>query len=388
MLLAFGLAGALVQAVAAPPGAVVSGRVLEQGTDAPVSGAQVVLITVPQGPPSGPMPFRSKTATTDELGRFAFGEVEPGRYQLNVQKAGFALPGAGRMAPAPFELKAGDSRNNLAVRLVRGGVIAGRVVDQYGEPLVDARVMVLRRPPVPAAAAARATFTNRLIPGGPGAQTNDLGEFRVHSLAPGEYYVQAAPGFRFGGTLSAQSSPAPGTTLVPTYFPGTSDPSAAQPVLVAAGQTTGDIEVRMLVAAAFQVSGVVVDEAGVPVQGAMVRLTLQDPGAPMPPTPMMSGLNQDRTDAAGAFSLVSVTNGAYTLIAIPPVVIQAGPGGTTGGFSSVSSGFVGVAGGVTTESRNGTTVQFRDDNGARVPVTVNEGSVTGLRVVVPRPSAR
>ena len=316
ILLALGLTGALAQAAPVAVGAVVSGQVVEAATGAPVAGAQVVLMTVPLGPPTNPMALRPKSTTTDQSGRFAFTDLEPGRYRLDAQKAGFARPfDSGAVAPPMLEVHAGERRSDVSVRLVRGGAIAGRVVDPYGEPIVNARVMVLRRPPMPpaspsspAAAAARARFSNRLVPAGQGGQTNDLGEFRVHSLPPGEYYLQAAA-VVFGGAVATPGRQGTGMTLVPTYFPGTSDASAAHPVLVMSGQTTDDVVVRMVAAPAFEVSGVVLDEAGAPVQGAMVRLTSQDASAPMAPlAPMMSGFNQVRTDASGSFSLANVTS--------------------------------------------------------------------------------
>jgi len=149
----------------------------------------------------------------------------------------------------------------------------------------------------------------------------------------------------------------------------------------------------MVIASAFRVTGTVVDEAGQAVTNAMVRLMPQN--ASGPPPPMMGPFNQGRTDAKGGFSFDAVTNGVYTLIAVPPLVTASAPqgtGGATGGSSSFSFGSSTVGGvigsGVTTESSNGTIVQYRDDAGTQVPVTVYEGSVTGLQLVVRRPSAR
>ena len=331
LLFAVGLAVALMQAPAAPEGTVVSGRVLEAGTQAPIAGAQVALMPVLQGPPASPFSFRPKTATTDENGRFVFIDIEPGRYRFNAQKTGFAID-VGTVPPPMIELKGGDRIDNLQVILQRGGVIAGRVVDQAGAPVADARVMVLRKPPMPpqssraGAAAAAARLANRLLPAGSGGQTNDLGEFRVHSLLPGDYYVQAAPRGDFGGPFVAGGAATAATTMVPTYFPSTTDSSAAQPIHVTAGQTASDVVVRMVIASAFRVSGAVVDEAGQAVTNAMVRLMPQN--ASGPPQPMMGPFNQGRTDAKGGFSFDAVTNGVYTLIAVPPLVTASAPQGT------------------------------------------------------------
>jgi protocatechuate 3,4-dioxygenase beta subunit len=397
-LLAVALSVALMQTPAVPKGAAVSGQVLEAGTQVPIAGAQVVLLPVLQGPPpTGPFSLRPTSTTTDESGRFVFIDTEPGRYRFNAQKSGFAIV-VGLGPPPMIELKSGERIDNLQLILQRGGVIAGRVVDQAGEPLADARVMVLRKPSMPpqssraGAAAAAARLANRLLPAGSSGQTNDLGEFRVHSLPPGDYYVQAAPRVYSGRPGVPGAAAAAATTMVPTYFPSTTDSSAAQPIQVGAGQTTTDVEVRMVIASVFRVSGTVVDEAGQAVTNAMVRLTPQN--ASGPPQPMMRPFNQGRTDASGGFSIDGVTNGAYTLIAVPPLVTASPPqrtGGATGGSSSFwfggSAGGV-IGGGVTTESSNGVTVQYRDDAGTQLPVTVSEGSVTGLQLVVRLPSAR
>jgi hypothetical protein len=403
LLVALGLAGALMQTPAADS-AVVSGRVLEQGTQAPLAGVQVMLIKRFQGPPTAPLARRPLAVTTDGDGRFVFAEVEPGGYQLTTRKPGLAAA-AGTSGSRSLEVKGGERRDNLEILLLRGGVIAGRVVDQSGEPLVDARVMVLRRMEAPptgspragtaATAVAAGSLQGRLMMAGPGAQTNDLGEFRLHSLAPGEYYVQAAPRAAFfGGDPSGSGMPAAATTMVPTFFPGTTDAAGAQPIMVSAGQTSGNVELRMIVAAASQVSGVVADEAGRPIANAMVKLILRDQAA-LRPMPMMMRPFQTRTDAKGAFVIGQVTNGAYTLIAVPPVVTATGPQTGRGGVSSGASSFsfvggtmAGGRGGVTTETSNGTTVEYRDETGTQLAVDINEGDVTSLQLVVHRPASK
>jgi hypothetical protein len=106
------------------------------------------------------------------------------------------------------------------------------------------------------------------------------------------------------------------------------------------------------------------------------------------------------SDSTGTFTIGGVVNGSYTLLAIAPVLLStrdAGRGSAAGTGSSMSfssgtatgsvvsggiSGFVG--GGVTTETINGVTSQYRDDAGTRVPVTVNDASLTGVEVVVRR----
>src|SRR5918999_3164845 len=105
LLIAFGLVGALIQSPAAAQSAAVSGQVVEEGSKAPVPGAQVVLFPVPSGP--GPGRFHQPpTSITDQDGRYRFDSLEPGRYGISVRKAGFASQNAARLRGV--ELAAGE----------------------------------------------------------------------------------------------------------------------------------------------------------------------------------------------------------------------------------------------------------------------------------------
>jgi hypothetical protein len=204
--------------------------------------------------------------------------------------------------------------------------------------------------------------------GSRGAQTNDLGEFRLFGLAPGEVYVQATSRPDFGRS----ASPRP-TVLLATYFPGTADVVGAMPITLAAGQTSGEITIRMVSAPAFEVSGVVTDEGGRPVENALVRLAIERaPGDP--PMPFSGGIRPARSDKAGRFTIGGVVTGSYTLLAIAPVLLSTrdaalddvGGIGASASFTSgtVTVGLVGgfVGGGVTTETLNGVTIQKPKQN--------------------------
>lgn len=198
---------------------------------------------------------------------------------------------------------------SLGVDLVpqEGAAIIGRVFDTSGQPLAGARVTALRRlsAPVP---------TERLTPAGQNAQTNDRGEFRIDGLPTGEYYISAAP--PPGSPLNAPVSGA--KAMVPTLFPGTVDPSAARPIAVAAGQTIDGIVVRLVSVPGFEITGMVVDDGGNPIAGAMLILTRSPRADVVTPGPIA----QARSDGAGRFVIGNVPNGLYTLIATVPVLLN------------------------------------------------------------------
>jgi protocatechuate 3,4-dioxygenase beta subunit len=302
----------------------VSGRVTGDA-DAPVSGARVIVI--PTARPTGPMGMPPQ-ALTDQDGRFVF-LLAPGEYRVDVQKTGYAPATDPMTGPRPLTVEAGQSVE-VDFHIQKGAVIAGRVLDSSGEPLTDMRVMAMRRMPsrgggVPA----------RLVPApmqGP-QQTNDLGEFRVTGLAPGEYYVAAmrmsAMGFGGAATTPAAAGGAR-TTYAPTFYPSTLDDASAHAITAAAGADVGNIVIIMQTAPAFRVSGVVVDENGNPVGRAMVML-MGDPGGGMFLGPAGNAQTQDD----GRFVIGDVPAGTYRVTAT--VIMTNLPGGVSGGaFTSFS----------------------------------------------------
>jgi hypothetical protein len=380
LFLSLALAGALSFEQAPRTGAQVariSGRVVEEGTNAPLSGARVSVLSL-DGPPSVSFPVSAPPQTiTNEDGRFVFDGLPPGRYRMNIQKAGFASP----LPPDPsafrtFELAPGQRLAGVNISMTKGAVITGQILDpSSGEPLAGSMVMAMRRlEAVNAPPGIGPSGGPRFVPVGQSVQTNDLGEFRIFGLPPGEYFVAASrpPIFGFAaGSIStiggaAATEPSPTTQVVMTFYPGTADESAAQPVAVAPGQVATGIVIRLLTARTYQVSGTVVDENGTPVAGAMVMLR-GDPRAPLPFAPV----GQGRADASGRFAIGGVTPGSYVAMASVPV--QLGSQGTGVGVGSFSA-----TGGTITLGR----VPSKFD---QANVTVTDANVEGVQIVVQRP---
>jgi protocatechuate 3,4-dioxygenase beta subunit len=348
----------------------VAGRVTAADTGAAIAGARVSMF--PARPRIGTFTPPAE-AITDQDGRFAFDGVAGGSYNLDVQKTGYvAFPDTpGR--PQTIQLEPGQTISDIAVQLQRGAVVAGRVLDAAGQPLADVGVMALRRTTVGS--------QERYLPrSGPG-QTNDIGEFRVAGLAPGDYIVAANPRGQapFGGPgmTPRAATPAPRTVPVTTYYPGTHDQGTAQTIHVAAGQTVENIVFTLLNAPAYRVSGVIVDDAGTPIAGAVVSL-MNDPRAGVFMGPPSGGRSRDD----GTFVLTGIPSGSYRVTAMVPVTIRSG-GGAGGGsvttWSSAGSGGIagGVSGGVVTGMNAGGPMQATE-------VVVADSDVGGVRVVVRR----
>jgi hypothetical protein len=202
------------------------------------------------------------TTDTDTQGRFHFDHLVAGVYQIVVDKAGF-VP-IGRMPPV--ELKDGQT-TTANVTMQRGGVIAGRILAGDGEAAIGITVSAVRLgfgPYGKKAVAVRQTTTD------------DLGRYRIHTLQPGEYYIEAAPDpLRMLSALAA-----PGKTPKPTksYFDGTPRLNDARAVTIAAEQELVDMDFTVGSAVVSTVTGRVTTTSGKP--AASYTMRLQRAGAP------------------------------------------------------------------------------------------------------------
>jgi hypothetical protein len=370
LILSLVLAGALLSEQAPRPGiqgaaqgARISGRVVEDGTNAPLSGARVTAIAMARGPvvspPGGPPP----QAVTDQDGRFVFDGLPPGRYRIDVQKATFASPVS---PPDPsalrtFQLAAGQALDGVNIPLLKGAVIAGQILDpSSGEPVVGTMVMAMRRLGVVGGPAGLVpSGTPRLVPAGQSAQTNDLGEFRIFGLPPGEYFVAASR------PPNSDLAPTGGIAAVFSFYPGTPDASAAQPVTVAAGQVAAGFVMRLVTPQTYQVSGTVVDENGTPVARAMVMLRNDPRTSGYMPMPVGMG----RSDAKGNFVISGVAPGSYQTMANVPSAVRS-QNSAGGGIDALASRRILINGRRTSD---------------QLDVTVTDANVEGVQIIVQLP---
>jgi hypothetical protein len=278
-----------------PLTASIRGRVTAADTGAPVRRAEV---RANSG--SG----TSRLVTTDGDGRYELRDLPAGTFTLTISRTGFVSLRFGQRrpleAPIAIELAEGE-RFTADISLPRGSAITGRVYNEFGEPVADVRVQTLRSRMIQG--------RRRLQPIGAGDRTDDTGAFRVHGLAPGDYYVAASGG-------GPDQPPGPNVKAsVPTYYPGTPIFEEAQRITLGLG-AEASADIHLLPIRTARVSGVVIDSAGAPV-GAMVNLSSETVGlgyvnAAMGPVPMTIAGHADAA-ADGAFVLSDVPPGSYTL---------------------------------------------------------------------------
>jgi hypothetical protein len=328
------------------------GHVIDAESRAPLPDAIVMLTLILPGLPAAAT--GGFQAVTDANGRFVVQRLFAGRYQLQVQKSGFA-PLTGPFDTRTIDVAAGQSITRLELALRTAAVITGRIVDANRHPVVGLSVSALRqtagRDGRPIAITAQM------------AETNASGEFRFASLSEGNYLVIAAP-----RPQPPSASVVSETVLAPTYYPGTPDKDAAQVITLVSGQTVNGLQFTMVSRAAHRVSGVVVDEAGTPLAGTVVMIDLQIGGSGTPAT----GLS----DENGRFQIGGIVPGTYR-------VMTGAPSRRVASVSDASDGVrAGVTGGVFVAGTTTSPLSSYATTAASLEITVGNTDVTGLRIVV------
>ena len=350
------------------------GRVLDAGSNAPVGGAQVTLFAYlgPAGPPqavafttfagasaTSPLASAPRGLITDGDGEFFFGDLPAGRYAIKVAAIGYL--NGGYLAPTStspahlIDVVDNERPSAVVVRLVRGASISGTVVDDRGDPIVDAPVQAFNR------------IGLDLEEAGPRVRTDDRGAYRIASLQPGGYVVGVVTSARtipaaIGAAIDANSSdvfalyevtrplmivddddltatgpgrmptgagsrvgdwvlqgkgpiapPAPDGRLLAyatTLYPATAVPSEAATIRVGPGEERTGIDMAMRAGPSMTVSGVLMGPTG-PVQNVGVQLRATHTGDDRDVSP--TGEFTSITTAAGAFVFLGVPQGQYQL---------------------------------------------------------------------------
>src|SRR5271167_1316308 len=117
-----------------PDPCTVSGRVVTAAEGAPIKSARVALVEQTAGRHPHVL-----AASTGNDGRFEIKKVDPGRYEFVASHTGFIsqrYQARGTNDGAILALAPGQEVNAVLFRLVRGGAITGRVIDDAGEPMV------------------------------------------------------------------------------------------------------------------------------------------------------------------------------------------------------------------------------------------------------------
>jgi hypothetical protein len=280
---------------------VLSGTVISTVGDAPIRRARVSVS-------NGELRV-DRSTLTDDQGRWMISDLPPGLYTLSASKPAYLAtvygmrgPGRGMIsASARVKVEDGKPVEGLTMRMTRGGVLAGRATDQFGQPVANAQVVLGQYVTVNGERAFRGASMS-------GARsTDDRGAFRVYGINPGTYVLSVTPQTEgvssdvrllsegeMRGAIADVSRPSqnslpstplgqngpgppmPGTSSVPrpavpsppqprpggqsvgytmTFFPGTVIQDEATPIVIAAGQEVTGVEVLVRLIRTARIEG-------------------------------------------------------------------------------------------------------------------------------------
>jgi len=279
----------LVQnAAVPPPPASMQGVVLDSVTGRPIAGATVQI----HGTGNLEGQF---TADTRDDGAFFYRNLPPGRYVIEAARGGY-IPNRFGKQEDPYtapthELTSGQTLSGIRITLTPGAVIYGRLVDDRGDLVPGATIQAFKT-----------TFKDGLREQTlvQTATTNDLGEYRLFMLYPGEYFVsamEAPPSLR---PFSRERE------VIPLYAPGTIDPKEAQVIDLHVGELHGGVDFLAFPTRTRKIVGAIQGNAGEPT------------GMVLSPRNGVDVVRKTVDPDTGAFQFDDVVPGSYLLVGRTP----------------------------------------------------------------------
>jgi len=225
---------------------------------------------------------------TDGVGRFAATGLPAGEYRLELSKPNYV----GTTLRLSLPLR---EPGPVSIRLVRLGVIAGRVTNAEGKPVPGGRVVVMAQP----------AGNLPLQPTRMTAMVDDTGQYRLYGLPLGKYAVAVS---------YASFNPGGGSGL--HLYPETSRPRL---FAISGGEEYLGVDFVFLPAALYRVSGTV----ELPAAGRAVvsLLSIEQPSLPVALA---------WTESDGKFRIDGIPPGSYELVASSSVTGYGGFGAILG----------------------------------------------------------
>lgn len=265
---------------------VLRGRVVDLAEE-PVADFKVVATLEGSGGMFGIGATRNRnTFKAAEDGAFELGGLDAGTWKLVVSAAGFA-----QSDPVLVDTPRDESAGPVQITLSPSATVTGIVLDTADLPVANAKVALQL--------GLAERMTSQQAGGGPTAFTDSDGKFTLKDLNPGTLVVVAS----MDGFAS----------------------SAAEPVDVAAGQTIGDVTLRLRLGGS--ISGEVFDNEGVPSPGRMVIVQL---------TPTYTAQHMLQSDENGEFFVEHLEPGTWQVVATANFMSgEADFGGEGGGMAEL-----------------------------------------------------
>lgn len=295
----------------------IEGVVLLETTREPVRRAEVVIYARKSagGAAVMPAPPQSTATVTGPEGKFSFTGVDPGDYFLSVRKQGFNSTRNSAFASSQMvKVRPGEAVKGLLYSLLPQAVIAGKVLDEDGEPVQDAMVQSLVLRPI--------RGRKQWMPDQQGTRTNDRGEFRLANLSPGKVIILVSAAGQPLPAPTPQQQGQPVLGYVPFYYPGVAETAQATQVEVTAGAELTGFDVHLKRVPVFTVRGKVLAADGSPAKDFYVSLGRRDALNSYLSAMGMNPRSFTRKED-GSFEMAGVPSGSY--LAMATVMNRANP---------------------------------------------------------------
>jgi len=283
----------------------VAGTVIDGVSEQVLKGAEVRLRAIPGIPAPGAQPAsqsipQATSANTDASGRFVFENLAAGRYLLLASHEGYvnnnrAYP---ELRGKLLVLAPGQNVNDIVIRLLPNGTIAGRITDEMGKALRGVFVEAMKSS---YPHGKRELHVVAKIP------TNDTGEYRIPALVPGKYFIRAKP------PASLKIKSGSDKAYVPLYYPAANDPARSIALVLRAGEDLAGVDINLVSVHTVRIQGRVINaHTNSPSKEAEVTL-LSDQGE----TIFSPGENFS-TGGQANFEFRGVPPGSYVVVAQQP----------------------------------------------------------------------
>lgn len=251
---------------------VVSGTVIDDGSGTPVPAFTVLLSRSALALSHGGGK-RLRIAAPD--GRFSVPSPDPGQHFVVVEALGFA-----RQTFGPVTIGPGERVQGLQIRLAKGSLVLGRVLDSAGAPIENAMVSLVKSQPEAAGDALNRALRTAIISASrESVRTYSDGSYLFADVGEGTYRLEARSADHAPGSISMVS------------------------VGLAARCEVADLQLE----AAASVQGRVLDSHGTPDHLAIVQVVPVDAGL----EPQQVG-----TDSEGRFVIRGLKPGPWRVFVI------------------------------------------------------------------------
>ena len=240
-------AGAQTTQSGTPSGYSIAGTIVSKTDGHPLAQARVTVRDV-----KDPKKFQSLVTADD--GKFRFSGLPSAKYSLDGAKRGFIDAAYDQHDFFSTAIVTGSAFNteSLVLRLAPAGVIAGKVLDEAGDPIRHAMVATY----IDDHTAGVAQIHRFRV-----AQTDDQGSYEITPLMPGTYFLSATaqPWYAVHPSSADDATPAnvkAETSTQPTvdrsldvaypttYYPDVTDADSATPIPIRGGERI-DVDIHL-----------------------------------------------------------------------------------------------------------------------------------------------